>query len=85
MLLQLCNLSTILREYTALRSVSMLPFAKTILSASLTKTDEADSAKEAGQWNIPTSLLDHLSLNHNDSQLQAIQVLNGFSYKIDRR
>jgi hypothetical protein len=63
----------------------MLPFAKTILSASLTKTDEADSAKEAGQWNIPPSLLDHLSLNHNDSQLQAIQVLNEFLLAIDRR
>lgn len=73
--LQLCNMSTITREYTSLRSVGSLPFVDTIISASLIKEDETDSAKDSGRWTIPPTLFDHLSQNHNISQLQAIQVI----------
>ncbi|KAG0597404.1 hypothetical protein M758_UG335400 [Ceratodon purpureus] len=72
-ILKLCNMSTILREYTSLRSVATLPFIDTILSASLIKEDETDSAQESGRWTIPPSLHDHLSVTHNISQFQAIQ------------
>lgn len=72
-ILKLCNMSTISREYTSLRSVGTLPFVKTILSASLVESDDPESAKDSGQWTIPPSLLDHLNHTHNVSQLQAIQ------------
>nr|PNR52158.1 hypothetical protein PHYPA_008532 [Physcomitrium patens] len=75
-ILKLCNMSTISREYTSLRSVGTLPFVKTILSASLVESDDPESAKDSGQWTIPPSLLDHLNHTHNVSQLQAIQLLN---------
>jgi hypothetical protein len=54
--------------------VGTLLFIDTILSASLIKEDETDSTHDFGKMTIPPSLLDHLSIIHNISQLQAIQV-----------
>jgi hypothetical protein len=71
---QLCNLSTIMREYTSLHSVGVLPFVNVILSGTYSATNETGSVPAQGWWNIPQPLLEYLKLSHNDSQLQAIQV-----------
>ncbi|KAH8968929.1 hypothetical protein BDL97_02G009000 [Sphagnum fallax] len=72
-LLKLCNLSTIMREYTSLHSVGVLPFVNVILSGTYSATNETGSVPAQGWWNIPQPLLEYLKLSHNDSQLQAIQ------------
>ncbi|MCO5576307.1 hypothetical protein L7F22_030116 [Adiantum nelumboides] len=62
------NLSTIVREYTALQSMCQLPFADVILSgqSKVTLNDFSDSI-------VPPKLLEFLEENHNDSQIQAIK------------
>ncbi|CAM6125409.1 unnamed protein product [Calypogeia fissa] len=79
-LMKLSNMSTILREYTALRSVGSLPFVNVILSAEDSSKDGADSnevsnksSSNLGYWNIPLPLKEYLSGTHNPSQMQAIQ------------
>lgn len=74
-------MSTILREYTALRSVGTLPFVDVILSAEDSSKDGAESIEASsksssnlGQWNVPLPLKEYLSGTHNPSQMQAIQV-----------
>lgn len=67
---KLSSLSTILREYTALRSVGSLPFADLIFSA---RTKSVDNSADNRSWNIPKRLMEYLESNHNESQLQAIQ------------
>eukprot|EP01018_Ginkgo_biloba_P018605 Gb_01813 [translate_table: standard] len=66
---KLSSLSTILREYTALRSVGSLPFADLIFSAQSKCMDNDASSKS---WNIPKPLMEYLEDNHNESQLEAI-------------
>ncbi|OAE31740.1 hypothetical protein AXG93_4874s1030 [Marchantia polymorpha subsp. ruderalis] len=79
-IMKLCNMSTILREYTALRSVGSLPFVDVILSAADASKDAAKKKKtqatqpaDLGHWNIPQPLKEYLQGGHNSSQMQAIQ------------
>ncbi|KAL2629456.1 hypothetical protein R1flu_014142 [Riccia fluitans] len=76
--MKLCNMSTILREYTALRSVGTLPFVDIILGADEGAKDAANVTKTTatpnlGHWRIPPLLKDYLEGCHNSSQMQAIQ------------
>ncbi|KAE9447866.1 hypothetical protein C3L33_20240, partial [Rhododendron williamsianum] len=61
-------LSTIVREYVALRSISSLPFKDLILAAS-----ERNYTSEDQAWEIPRPLMESIESNHNKSQLDAIR------------
>ncbi|CAN4110627.1 unnamed protein product [Withania somnifera] len=65
--LKICSLSTIAREYVALRSVNALPFKDLILSAA-----ESNRSTEDHAWKISRPLKEFLESNHNESQLDAI-------------
>nr|XP_016466044.1 PREDICTED: probable helicase MAGATAMA 3 [Nicotiana tabacum] len=65
--LKICSLSTIAREYVALRSVISLPFKDLILSAA-----ESNHTTEDHAWKISRPLKEFLESNHNKSQLDAI-------------
>ncbi|KAK6805384.1 hypothetical protein RDI58_003169 [Solanum bulbocastanum] len=65
--LKICSLSTIAREYVALRSVSSLPFKDLILSAA-----DSNRSTEDHAWKISRPLKEFLESNHNKSQLDAI-------------
>ncbi|XP_073285730.1 probable helicase MAGATAMA 3 [Primulina huaijiensis] len=65
--LKICSLSTILREYVALRSICSLPFKDLILTAV-----DIDSKTEDRAWKISRSLTNFIESNHNKSQLEAI-------------
>lgn len=67
--IQICSLSTIAREYIALRSIGYLPFKDLILTAK-----EKVSGSQYQSWKIPGSLQDFIKENHNVSQLEAIYV-----------
>ncbi|GAQ80554.1 P-loop containing nucleoside triphosphate hydrolases superfamily protein [Klebsormidium nitens] len=71
--LQLCNLSTITREYTALHSAAALPFLDVILSAKAPAPDGQAPTSGSAQWSIPEALRGHLAGSHNESQLAAVQ------------
>ncbi|XP_074381844.1 putative helicase MAGATAMA 3 [Apium graveolens] len=64
---KICSLSTIVREYVALRSVGSLPFKNLILKAA-----ECQPCSEDRAWDISRSLKDYIKSNHNASQLEAI-------------
>ncbi|KAL1802102.1 hypothetical protein ACET3Z_030749 [Daucus carota] len=64
---KICSLSTIVREYVALRSVGSLPFKDLILKAA-----ESQQSSEDRAWDISSSLKDYIKSNHNASQLEAI-------------
>ncbi|XP_057503084.1 probable helicase MAGATAMA 3 isoform X1 [Actinidia eriantha] len=68
-ILKICSLSTIVREYVALRSISSLPFKDLILAAA-----EGDYISEDRAWEIPRPLMESIASNHNKSQLDAIHV-----------
>ncbi|XP_073133185.1 probable helicase MAGATAMA 3 [Henckelia pumila] len=65
--LKICSLSTILREYVALRSICSLPFKDLILTAV-----DIDSKTEDRAWNISIPLKDFIESNHNEFQIEAI-------------
>ncbi|KAJ3700412.1 hypothetical protein LUZ61_004117 [Rhynchospora tenuis] len=65
-MIKICSLSTIMREYVALHSVSQLPFKDLILLA----TERYKT--EGREWNVPAPLMDYLQTNLNESQLDAI-------------
>ncbi|CAK7328439.1 unnamed protein product [Dovyalis caffra] len=65
--LKICSLSTISREYFALRSIGSLPFKDLILTA----TDK-NSGSEGQAWKVSKSLSEHLGGNLNKSQMEAI-------------
>lgn len=67
--MQICSLSTIAREYIALRSIGSLPFKDLILGAT-----EKSYGFEDQSWKIPGPLHEFIKENHNDSQLEAIDV-----------
>ncbi|XP_039140308.1 probable helicase MAGATAMA 3 [Dioscorea cayenensis subsp. rotundata] len=68
-ILKICSLSTIMREYVAMHSVTSLPFKDLILSA----TDKPGyKNSEDRAWNIPQPLMEFFESNLNDSQLEAI-------------
>ncbi|CAL9186896.1 unnamed protein product [Musa hybrid cultivar] len=66
-ILKICSLSTIIREYVALHSISSLPFRGLILSASEKPDNDEDRS-----WNVPRPLMDNLKNNLNQSQVEAI-------------
>lgn len=68
---QICSLSTIMREYTAMHSIAHLPLKDLILFASDKKYR---SISEGQTWNVPKPLMDHLKNSLNSSQLDAINV-----------
>ncbi|KAJ0236644.1 helicase MAGATAMA 3 [Hirschfeldia incana] len=67
--LKLCGLSTIIREYTALRSISSLPFKDLIFTAAEKSCNFGDDA-----WKISGPLHDYFTENLNKSQKEAIDV-----------
>ncbi|XP_018471146.2 probable helicase MAGATAMA 3 [Raphanus sativus] len=67
--LKLCSLSTIIREYTALRSISSLPFKDLIFTAAEKSCAFGDDA-----WKISGPLHDYFTENLNKSQMEAIDV-----------
>ncbi|KAL3678344.1 hypothetical protein R1sor_021300 [Riccia sorocarpa] len=74
--MKLCNMSTILREYTALRSVGTLPFVDVILGAddaAKVRMKKTTTQADLGHWRIPPPLKEYLEGCHNSSQMQAIQ------------
>ncbi|PKI50261.1 probable helicase MAGATAMA 3 [Punica granatum] len=68
-ILKLCSLSTISREYLAVRSVSSLPFKELILAAS-----EKNQSSQNQAWKISKPLMEYIKSNLNESQQQAIHV-----------
>lgn len=68
LILQICSLSTIIREYIALWSISSLPFKEMILAA----TDKNTGKDQA--WKISKPLQDYMQENLNESQQAAVQV-----------
>ncbi|KAK9162694.1 hypothetical protein Syun_003596 [Stephania yunnanensis] len=67
-ILKIASLSTIVREYVGLWSISHLPFKDLILSAA-----EQGASSEDRSWKIPRLLMESLENNHNASQLEAIR------------
>ncbi|KAL9266007.1 putative helicase MAGATAMA 3 [Drosera capensis] len=65
---KVCSLSTISREFVALRSIHTLPFKDVILRA-----DDSNASSACNPWNIRASLTEFIESNHNASQLQAIR------------
>ncbi|KAK4777605.1 hypothetical protein SAY87_017792 [Trapa incisa] len=68
-ILKICSLSTISREYIAIRSVGSLPFKNLILEAA-----EKNQNSENQAWKISKHLMDYIKSNLNESQQQAITV-----------
>ncbi|KAL5564868.1 hypothetical protein UlMin_028032 [Ulmus minor] len=66
--LKICSLSTITREYVALRSISSLPFKDLIVTAS-----EKNSYPEDQTWKISRPLEGYIKDKLNNSQWDAIQ------------
>ncbi|KAL0384527.1 UNVERIFIED_CONTAM: putative helicase MAGATAMA 3 [Sesamum radiatum] len=65
--MKICSLSTIVREYVAMRSITSLPFKDLILTAS-----ESDNSAEDRAWKLSRPLAEFIQNNHNKSQLEAI-------------
>uniref|UniRef100_A0A1D1XNF7 Putative helicase MAGATAMA 3 n=1 Tax=Anthurium amnicola TaxID=1678845 RepID=A0A1D1XNF7_9ARAE len=68
-IVKISSLSTIMREYFALHSVSSLPFKDLILS---TTEKLKDSNIQDQAWSVPRPLMEFLENSHNESQLGAI-------------
>ncbi|KAH7518206.1 probable helicase MAGATAMA 3 isoform X2 [Ziziphus jujuba] len=66
--LKICSLSTITREYTALRSIGTLPFKDLIITAAQNNFDP-----EIQAWKISRHLEEYIKDNLNESQWEAIQ------------
>jgi senataxin len=67
--MQMCNLSTIAREYVAIKTISTLLFKDLILNAG-----GEDFGTEAAGWKIPLPLDKHVKENFNQYQHEAITV-----------
>uniref|UniRef100_A0A803LMN9 Helicase MAGATAMA 3 n=1 Tax=Chenopodium quinoa TaxID=63459 RepID=A0A803LMN9_CHEQI len=65
---KVCSLSTIFREFVAMRSISSLPFRDVILKAT-----DSSANSTALAWEIPGKLMESIESNHNESQLEAIR------------
>uniref|UniRef100_A0A803KT02 Helicase MAGATAMA 3 n=1 Tax=Chenopodium quinoa TaxID=63459 RepID=A0A803KT02_CHEQI len=65
---KVCSLSTIFREFVAMRSISSLPFRDVILKAADSSANSTGLA-----WEIPGKLMESIESNHNVSQLEAIR------------
>lgn len=66
-IMKICSLSTIVREYVALRSISSLPFKDLILSVT-----EINDSSEDRAWKISRPLKEFIETSHNMSQIEAI-------------
>jgi len=67
--MQLCSLSTIAREYLAIRTISCLPYKDLILGA----VGESFGTEVEG-WKIPTPLREYVENTFNQYQREAITV-----------
>ncbi|KAI3770289.1 hypothetical protein L6452_01416 [Arctium lappa] len=67
-IMKICSLSTIAREYVALRSISSLPYKDLILTAADSIQNSEDQA-----WKISKALMEYIQTNHNTTQLEAIR------------
>ncbi|KAL7592596.1 hypothetical protein Lser_V15G34181 [Lactuca serriola] len=67
-IMKICSLSTIAREYVALRSISFLPYKDLILTAS-----DSVHCSEDQAWKISKPLMEYIQTNHNTTQLEAIR------------
>ncbi|XP_011041921.1 PREDICTED: probable helicase MAGATAMA 3 isoform X2 [Populus euphratica] len=65
--LKICSLSTISREYFALRSIGSLPFKDLILAAA-----DKSSGSEDQAWKVSQPLSEHFQGSLNKSQMEAI-------------
>ncbi|KAF5781649.1 putative P-loop containing nucleoside triphosphate hydrolase, DNA2/NAM7 helicase, helicase [Helianthus annuus] len=65
---KICSLSTIAREYVAMRSISFLPYKDVILKAADSIHNSEDEA-----WKISKPLMEYIQTNHNSTQLEAIR------------
>ncbi|KAH9626455.1 hypothetical protein KSS87_004956 [Heliosperma pusillum] len=65
---KVCSLSTIFREFVAIRSICSNPFKDVILRASDSNVNSSGPA-----WEIPSKLMESIESNHNESQLEAIR------------
>uniref|UniRef100_A0A6M2F3B6 Helicase ATP-binding domain-containing protein n=1 Tax=Populus davidiana TaxID=266767 RepID=A0A6M2F3B6_9ROSI len=65
--LKICSLSTISREYFALRSIGSLPFKDLILTAA-----DKSSGSEDQAWKVSQPLSEHFQGSLNKSQMEAI-------------
>lgn len=64
---KICSLSTIVREYVAMQSITSLPFKDLILKAADTEDLTEDRA-----WKLSKPLKEFIESSHNKSQLEAI-------------
>ncbi|KAH6772481.1 P-loop containing nucleoside triphosphate hydrolases superfamily protein [Perilla frutescens var. hirtella] len=64
---KITGLSTIVREYVGMRSISSLPFKDLILKAA-----DMDDITEDSAWKLSKPLKEFIGSNHNESQLEAI-------------
>ncbi|KAK9069562.1 hypothetical protein SSX86_011466 [Deinandra increscens subsp. villosa] len=67
-IMKICSLSTIAREYVAMRSISFLPYKDLILNAA-----DSNHSSEDQAWKISKPLMDYIQANHNSTQLEAIR------------
>ena len=67
--MQMCSLSSIAREYLAIRTISFLPYKDLILNAV-----GENSGTEAEGWKIPISLKEYVESTFNQYQREAITV-----------
>ncbi|KAL3814454.1 hypothetical protein ACJIZ3_015722 [Penstemon smallii] len=65
--MKICSLSTIVREYVAMRSISSLPFKDLVLTAA-----DIDHTNDDRGWKISRPLTEYIECNHNKSQIAAI-------------
>ncbi|KAJ9548004.1 hypothetical protein OSB04_020547 [Centaurea solstitialis] len=65
---EICSLSTIAREYVAMRSISRLPYKDLIL-----KPADSIHSSEDQAWKISKPLMEYIQTNHNSTQLEAIR------------
>ncbi|KAK4476866.1 hypothetical protein RD792_016030 [Penstemon davidsonii] len=65
--MKICSLSTIVREYVAMRSISSLPFKDLLLTAT-----DIDHTNDDRGWKISRPLTEYIEGNHNKSQIAAI-------------
>lgn len=67
--MQMCSLSTIAREYVAIRTISFLPFKDLILNGG-----RENFCTEAEGWKIPLHLKEYVESTFNQYQREAITV-----------
>ncbi|XP_010670996.2 probable helicase MAGATAMA 3 isoform X1 [Beta vulgaris subsp. vulgaris] len=65
---KVCSLSTIFREFVAMRSIGSLNFRDVILRGADSTANTTTLA-----WEIPGKLMESIESNHNESQLEAIR------------